>query len=444
MSPNDPSGSNAPGESAVVAPDLPAAIAEEQEVAPLDPLEVPVDATLVEYAAAWFRRVRSGESGVLPVIAGLAVIIVIFQTQSSVFLSAGNLTNLLEQGAVFVLLGMAEVFVLLLGEIDLSTGFTAGVGAVVTAALAAPPKSYPWPVAVLAGLAAAGAIGFIQGQLITRLRLPSFVVTLAGLLGLEGGVIYLIGLQDSNNGGTIRVTNQTIINFVNGSLSPTTGWVVMGLGVAVYAVLAIMRDRRWRASGLVAPPMALTALKIIVMAAAGILLVAVCNTNRGRFAPVRGVPWVVPIIIGVLIAWTVLLERTRFGRYVYAIGGSVEAARRAGVNVRRIRLIAFMLCSLTAGAAGIIYESRLGSISSNIDGGTLVLYAVASAVIGGTSLFGGRGKMIHAVLGGIVIATIYNGMGLIGLTADKQYMVTALVLLCAVAIDAIARRARTA
>jgi D-xylose transport system permease protein len=408
-----------------------------------EPIAVPLEGSLTEYFSAWYRRVRSGESGVLPVVAGLVVIIIIFQSQSSVFLSAANLANLLEQGAPFVLLGMAEVFVLLLGEIDLSIGFVAGVGAVITATLAAPPHNWGWVPSVAAGLAACAAIGFLQGQLITRLGLPSFVVTLAGLLGWEGVLIALVDLQNQDNGGTIRISNNVILDFVSGTLSPTVGWIVMSVGVVLFGVVSFLRDRRRRASGLATPPLALTALKVAITAVAGIVLVVVCNQNRGIFGHLRGVPWVVPIVLGFLIVWSLLLDRTRFGRYVYAIGGNAEAARRAGINVRRIRVLAFTLCSLTAGAGGIIYASRLGSISQDIDGGTLVLYAVAAAVIGGTSLFGGRGKMLHALLGGMVIATIYNGMGLIGLAAQDQYMVTALVLLAAVTIDAVARRGRT-
>ena len=406
------------------------------------PIAVPVEGSLGEYFHAWYRRVRSGESGVLPVVAGLIIIIIIFQTQSSVFLSAANLANLLEQGAPFVLLGMAEVFVLLLGEIDLSIGYVAGIAAVIMATLAAPPHNWGWIPAVAAGLAAAAAIGFLQGQLITRLGLPSFVVTLAGLLGWEGVLIALVSLQNPDNGGTIRISNNVILDFVSGSLSPAVGWIVMSVGVVLYGVLSFVRDKRRRASGLATPPLALTALKVAVTAVAGIVLVVICNQQRGLFGGLRGVPWVVPIVLGVLIAWSLLLDRTRFGRYVYAIGGNAEAARRAGINVPRIRVLAFTLCSLTAGMGGIIYASRLGSISSDVDGGTLVLYAVAAAVIGGTSLFGGRGKMLHALLGGMVIATIYDGMGLIGLSADTQDIVTALVLLAAVAVDAVARRGR--
>jgi D-xylose transport system permease protein len=216
--------------------------------------------------------------------------------------------------------------------------------------------------------------------------------------------------------------------------------------VAVFAILTLRRDRRRAASGLVAPPIRLTAIKIAGMAAAGIVLVAICNTNRGvpgGFV-IRGVPWVVPIVLAFVVCWTFLLNRTRFGRYVYAIGGNSEAARRAGINVRRTRVLAFTLAGFTAAAGMIIYASRLGSMSSDVDGGQIVLYAVAAAVIGGASLFGGRGKMVHALLGGIVIATIYNGMGLLDLSSAVQYMVTALVLLAAVTVDAVSRRGSTA
>ncbi len=220
------------------------------------------------------------------------------------------------------------------------------------------------------------------------------------------------------------------------------GWIVMVAAVAVFGVFTIFRDRRRRASGLVAPPLAMTILKVAVIAAAGVALVLICNTNRSKFAVLQGVPYAVVIVAAFVVAWTFLLTRTRFGRYLYAIGGNAGAARRGGVSLGWNRFWAFTLTGLTAGAAGILYASRLGSISNNIDGGTLVLYAVAAAVIGGTSLFGGRGKMVHALLGGLVIATIYNGLGLLGISAATQFMVTALVLLAAVAIDALARRGR--
>ena len=397
--------------------------------------------TFAEYATAWAKRIRYGESGVLPVVAGLILLVIIFQVQDSVFLSAGNLTNLLVQGSVFVLLGMAEVWVLILGEIDLSIGYLAGVGAVITAILAGAPHNLPWWLAIIAGLAATSAIGALWGVLVIRLRLPSFVVTLAGLLGLEGLLLYLINV--AGTGGTIRLTNNVLLDITNGNLSPSAGWIVGVIAVALFAVVTVVRDRSRRRSGLVAPPLAVTILRVAVVAGATVALVLICNTNRGVLEPLRGVPYVVLIIAGFLVVYTFMLTRLRFGRYLYAIGGNAEGARRGGVSLGWNRLFAFTLTGLTAGAVGVIYASRLGSVSNNVDGGQLVLYAVAAAVIGGASLFGGRGKMVHALLGGLVIATIYNGMGLLGLAASYQYMVTALVLLAAVTIDALARRGRT-
>jgi D-xylose transport system permease protein len=398
--------------------------------------------SLSEYIGAWSKRVRQGESGMLPVVGGLILIAIIFQSQSSKFLSAGNLANLLGQGAPYVLLGMAEVFVLLLGEIDLSIGYLAGVGAVVAVSVTATHHEPAW-LGVIAGLAVTTAIGALQGFLITRLKLPSFVVTLAGYLGLEGVLLYLTNREGGpTSGGTISIPQGSILrDLVFGNLDPAAGWIVMVIAVALFGAFTILRDSRRAAAGLVAPPLAVSLLKIAVIAAAGVAIVIICNINRGlgRF-PVRGVPWSLPIVLGMLFIWTFLLGRTRFGRYVYAVGGNAEAARRAGVNLNRIRLAAFALTGLTAGVAGIVYASYLGSISNDINGGQLVLYAVAAAVIGGTSLFGGRGKMLHAVLGGLVVATIYNGMGLINLNSADQDMVIALVLLAAVTVDAVARR----
>jgi D-xylose transport system permease protein len=402
--------------------------------------------TLGEYMRAWVLRIRNGDSGMLPVIGGLVLIVVIFQSQKSVFLSAANLTNLFTQAATFILFAMAEVFVLLLGEIDLSIGYVGGVSAVVAVATAAPPGNHPWWVAILAGLAVGGAIGAIQGTLITRLRVPSFVVTLAGLLGWQGMLIFLANREGgTNGGGTLRVTNKIMSDLVNGNLSVAAGWVLLIVGLVGFAAFTFVRDGQRRRHGLVVPPVGLAVLRILVVTAAGLAVVLICNTNRGRIAshPVRGVPWVVLVILGTFALWTVLLGRTRFGRYIYAIGGNAEAARRAGINLNRVRTAAFTLTGITAGLAGIILASQLGSISQDVDGGQLVLYAVAAAVIGGTSLFGGRGRMLYAVVGGLVIATIANGMGLIGLSADSQFMVTALVLLAAATVDAIARRNTT-
>jgi D-xylose transport system permease protein len=392
-----------------------------------------------EYVRTSMSRIRAGESGVLPVVGGLILISILFQSLNSHFLTAGNLVNLLVQAAVFSLLAMGEVFVLILGEIDLSVGYVAGLGAVIMADLAGPAHSWPWWSAIGIALLACAAIGAVHGAIITGLGLPSFVVTLAGLLFWQGVLLKILG-----NGGTIPINNDVINNIASANLSTTEGWILMLVLVGIFGLLIWRRDSKRRKAGLVAPPPSVTLAKIGGALLGGVALLLLCNTDRGVIVPIAGVPWVVLLVLGVLVVWTIVLGRTKLGRYMYAIGGSAEAARRAGVNLITIRTTAFVLASLTAGIAGIVYASRLRSISTSIDGGTLVLYAVAAAVIGGTSLFGGRGKAVHGVLGGIVIAAIDNGMGLMGFTAAAKYMVTALVLLAAVTIDALSRRGRVA
>lgn len=399
------------------------------------PPEVVAD-SLGGYLRAWLVRLRAGESGVLPVIVGMFAISIIFQSLNSNFLTAGNLVNLLVQGAVFMTLAMAEVFALLLGEIDLSAGYVAGLSGVIAAELLTTAHgSWPWWAAILAALVISAAIGLLQGTLITRIGLPSFVVTLAGLLGWQGVMLSILG-----TGGTLPIQDKVMNDIANANLTPAASWTVMIALVAVYALTTWRKDARRRASGLVAPPTSVTIVKLVGVALAGVSLVLVCNADRGVLTPIRGMPWVVLIVLGVVTMWSILLGRTRFGRHVYAIGGNAEAARRSGIRLARVRTLCFVLASFTAGIAGIIYASRLRSVSTNIDGGTLVLYAVAAAVIGGTSLFGGRGKAIHAVLGGVVIASIDNGMGLQGFSAASRNIVTAIVLIAAVTVDAIARR----
>jgi len=406
-------------------------------VAETDVPEVPIAEvdSLRDYLRLVWIRIRSGESGVLPVIGGLIVISVLFQSLNSNFLTAGNLVNLLIQGAVYMLLAMGEVFALLLGEIDLSIGFVSGIGGIITAELVKQQYGWSWWAAIAVALLACAAIGALHGTIITRLGVPSFVVTLAGLLGWQGVMLLMLG-----QGGSLPINNNVVNDFASGNLTPAASWIVMIVIVGLLGASTWVHESRRRASGLVAPPVSLTLLKIASFAVAGVVLVLICNTNRGRLIPIKGVPWVVLIVLGVLAAWTFLLGRTKFGRYVYAIGGNAEAARRAGIDLAWIRTFCFMLASFTAGIAGIVYASRLRSVSTALDGGTLVLYAVAAAVIGGTSLFGGRGKAVHAVLGGLVIAAIDNGMGLQGYSAAAKYVVTAIVLLAAVTIDAVARR----
>jgi D-xylose transport system permease protein len=397
--------------------------------------------SLGEYFAAWGRRLRNGESGALPIILGLILIVIFFQLEDSNFLTSGNLVNLLVQAAVYILLGAAEIFALLLSEIDLSVGYTAAVGAFTIAELIAPPVSLPWWLGVIGGLLVTSGLGALQGTLITRLSLPSFIVTLGGLLGFEGVMLELANIDKTAVGGVMSISsNSPIAKLVSSNMSVALSWIALIAGLAVFAGVTLARSRQRRAQGLSTPPLSITLLTIGVTAVGGVVVLLICNANRGLLTPLRGVPWVVPFVILVLLLWSWLLSRTRLGRYIYAIGANPEAARRAGINVARIRTIGFMLCSLTAGLAGLVYESRQGSIATDIDGGNLVLYAVAAAVIGGTSLFGGRGKPLHALLGGIVIAAVFNGLGLMNVTAAVQDMATAVVLIAAVVLDSLVRR----
>jgi D-xylose transport system permease protein len=403
-----------------------------------------------EYFHGWIARVRNGDSGVLPVVAGMVLIAVVFQAISphNVFLSAGNIVNLFQQSAVFMVLAMAECFVLVLGEIDLSVGYVGPLGGIVTIQLVEPATTnWPWWGAIVVGLLVVGLFGFIQGTLITRLRIPSFIVTLAGFLIANG--LCLIALAFGPFSGYPPLVGnsdnvRTISNLMYGNIDPTISWIGMVVIVALLGAALWLRDSRRRRSGLVAPPVGLTIMKIAFIAVVSVVVVAICSVNRAHFGTLAGVPWVILIVLGVLAVWMLLLERTRFGRYLYAIGGNAEAARRAGVDLARVRTVAFVLCAMTAGLAGMLYFSYLGGASNNINGGQLTLYAVAAAVIGGTSLFGGRGRVLHGVLGGLVIGGIYNGMFLLGLKVEWEYMVTGFVLIVAVAIDSLSRRSASA
>ena len=418
------------------APDLTAAAVE------VIPPEI-VAQSLSQYLRAWWARVKGGDAGVLPVAVALIAVTIVFTIVSpnNVFFSAKNLVNLFDQSAVFIVLAMGEGFVLLLGEIDLSIGYVAAIGGIVAANLVQPDPNWPWWAAIVAGLLVCAAIGAIQGTIITRLRMPAFVVTLAGYLLWFGVMIIILGTAGGVGiTSTILANQQALYGIVYSYIDPIIAWIGLAVVVGLLGAAMWRRDAGRRRSGLVAPPVGLTLAKIASVAAAGIAVVAVCNVDRGSFLPIVGVPWVVPLVLVVLAAWTVLLERTQFGRHMYAVGGNPEAARRAGINVARVRTWAFVLCSATAGLAGIIYASQLGGMNTNINGGQLVLYAVAAAVIGGTSLFGGRGRAIHGLLGGLVIGAIYNGLYLLGLPIQWQLIVTGLVLLAAVSVDSLSRR----
>jgi D-xylose transport system permease protein len=399
--------------------------------------------SLSQYFRASWARVRGGNSGVLPVVLGLVVVAIGFQIANSKFLSAQNLVNLFEQSTVYMLLAIAEIFALLLGEIDLSVGLVMGLGSVVVAELVQPTgANLPWWLAIIVTLVACAGVGFIQGSMVARLRMPSFIVTLGGLLILEGVAIIVLGGSLVGIGNSAFHNEVVIYDIFWGSFTPLVSWILMAVIVGAAGVGLWLREASKRRHGLEAPPPSLTALKILLMAVSGIALVAICNVNRAHFGVIEGVPYIILIVLVVLVACTVLLQRTRFGRYVYAIGGNAEAARRAGVSLPSIRTWCFILSAVISGIAGVLFASWQVSLTTNIikASNSYVLLAVAAAVIGGTSLFGGRGKTIHGVLGGLVIGAIYNGLYLLGVQSQWIDVVVAAVLLAAALIDVLSRR----
>ena len=397
--------------------------------------------SLGDYLQAWWRRIKSGESGAVPIIAGLIAIIIFFQIERSAFLTNQNLVNLFEEAAIYIVLGAAETFVLLLSEIDLSIGYGVGIGGFVIAELIAPPVNFPWWLGIIGGVVAVGFLGFVQGTLITQLGLPSFIVTLGGQLGLLGIMLELANVDPTAVGGAIQVApTSPIYKLVNSNMSPSLGWIALAACLALFAAVKLARQRSRRARGLHTQPIGVTLLTLASVTVAGVLLVYICNSNRSALAVVRGMPWVIPFVLVIILAYSWLLSRTRTGRYIYAVGNNPEAARRAGIKVNRIVTFAFVMSGATAALGGAIYVSTQGSMATDIDGGGLVLFAVAAAVIGGTTLFGGRGRMVNALLGGVIIAVVYNGLALMGVQAAVQDMATALVLIAAVALDAVVRR----
>jgi D-xylose transport system permease protein len=397
--------------------------------------------SLSDYFRAWGQRIKNGESGALPVLVGLVAIVIFFQLERSTFLTSGNLVNLLVQASTFIMFGAAEIFVLLLSEIDLSLGYGAGVGAFVIAEMIAPPVSLPWWLGILCGLAAMAVLGLIQGTLIARLNLPSFIVTLGGYLGFLGLMQEVANADSTAVGGVIQInTSSPVYKLVWANIPTAVGWIALAVCVVAFAVFSVWQNRSRRSRGLTAPPLGVTLLTVALAAVGGIVLLLICNSNRGNLSPLRGMPYVIPLVLVILVIYSWVLGRTRTGRYLYAVGNNPEAARRAGINVKWIVTFGFMMASFTAGFAGLIYESDQGSMSIDINGGQLVLFAVAAAVIGGTSLFGGRGKIMNALLGGIVIAAVFNGLGLMGVSNAVQDIVTAIVLIAAVTLDSLVRR----
>ncbi len=406
--------------------------------------------SLGQYLRAWWLQVRSGNSGVLPVVLAIVIVGVVFEiiTPQHAFLRPSNLVYVFGLSTVYMVLAIAETAVLLLAEVDLSVGAVALIGGLIAFKLVQQPgPDWPWWAAILAALAVCGVIGAAQGALTAVVKIPSFVVTLAGFLLFSGLLVVILGGADSSVNLNTSDPNQNVIyEMVQGLITPVAGWIILAVLVVAVGASLWLRTAARRRQGLTAPPPALIAIRIGLVAIVGTAVVIICNANRGTsLKTVAGVPWVIPIVLVVLGVWTLVLGRTRFGRYMYAIGGNPEAARRAGVSLVAIRVWAFVLCSATAALGGILLGSFFfGQYSTNTaDPGQLVLYSIAAAVIGGVSLFGGRGKAVHGILGGLLIGGIAYGVSLLNLgslSTPLQYILPGGVLLLAVLVDVLSRR----
>jgi D-xylose transport system permease protein len=388
----------------------------------------------------YLNRLRGGDMRSLPAILGLVLLVIIFSFASDTFTTKLNIANLVTQAGPICVLALALVPVLLLGEIDLSAGVAGSVGAMTTALLIV-DHGQGWVVATLAGLAVGAVIGLAIGLLVARLGIPSFVVTLAFFLGLQGVLLKFIG-----QGGSVRFNDDVLRGLAIKNVPPTAGWIGAAVIVVAFGLLALRTYRTQVARGLQHPPMSLVLIRIGLLAVVLFGVVAFMNQNRSRNPnfPIEGVPRMLIVVVALLILWTFILTRTRYGRHIYAVGGNAEAARRAGINVIRIRTSVFVCCTAMAVVSGILLAANTGKVSPGSGGGNTLLYAVGAAVIGGTSLFGGKGRAIDAIIGGLVIATVNNGLLLLNNASWINYVVTGGVLLLAASVDAISRRRRSA
>jgi len=378
------------------------------------------------------RQLGRGELGSVRVLVAIAVIWTIFAISNDRFLSAFNLTNLSLQIAAVATISIGVVLVLLLGEIDLSVGAVSGLAAAVVAVLSV-KNGWASEIALLAGLLVGTVIGLFNGFMNTVFKIPSFVVTLAGLLAWQGALLAVLGST-----GSVNLPDNTLItDMTHEFFSEGVGWAI-GIGAAaVYAASAFMARRRRIAAGLEATPIAPLVVRVAVVAAAILVAVAILNSDRG-------VPYAVAIVVTLMVLFTFITERTRYGRHIYAVGGNAEAARRAGIPINKIRVSVFALASTLAAFGGILAASRLFAVNQQSGSGDILLLAIAGPVIAGTSLFGGRGFIWSAMLGAIVIGSISNGMDLLGLDSDVKFMITGAVLLAAVTIDAATKLRRQA
>jgi len=469
-------------------PDAPETAAETKSSDTNRPADFGIDTTAKSTSEAirgYFNGLRGGELGALPALLGLLALFILFTALASdTFPSLLNLANLLQQGAGQTVIAMGLVFVLLTGEIDLAAGTASGLTAAVMAlhlvskgnllgamgttvfilfavvlllavvlaailrvwsgtALAAvallllvigfPPN--PW-LEMLLAICTGVAIGCITGYLVSKVGMPSFVVTLALFIAWQGVILQLIG-----DGGTLGLRDPVLNAVANGNLSTLGSWILFIVAAGGYAAVMLNRQISRRRLGLVAQPTGLVLIKIVAVVVLAAVATFLLTLNRSPGATqISGIPYVVPIVLVLLVAGTYVLDRTRFGRHIYAVGGNREAARRAGIDVVKIRGAVFIISSAFAAIGAIIYSSKVGSVSPSAGGGNTLLFAVGGAVIGGTSLFGGRGRISNAVIGGAVLATVNNGMGLLGQPASVVFLVNGIVLLLAAGVDVLSRR----
>jgi D-xylose transport system permease protein len=393
--------------------------------------------TLKTAASDYWARVKSGDIGSLPAVLGLIALCAVFTALSSSFLTPGNFANLLTQAAGVIVIAMGLIFVLLLGDIDLSAGYSAGVSGAVLVILVT-NHHWSWAPALAVSIAAGVVMGLVIGWLVSYLGIPSFVVTLAMFLAFQGILLLLAG-----EGGTIPISDNTVLAIENSNMKPLISWAFYIGASALYVLSGLRKIAVRRKAGLKTELIQLWICKtvgLLALCGAAVLALNAERSNNVKIVSLKGIPDVVPLILGILVVGTFFLSRTSYGRHLYAVGGNAEAARRSGINVKQVRLMAFVICSALAAIAGLIFVSRANSVSPTTGGNATLLYAVGAAVIGGTSLFGGKGKMRDAILGGLVVAVIDNGMGLLGYSAGIKYIVTGLVLLVSAGVDALSRR----
>jgi D-xylose transport system permease protein len=387
----------------------------------------PANTELPHSGRELLQKIRTGDLGSLRVLILLAIIWVIFQVQEDRFLSSVNLTNLALQITAVGLISVGVVLVLLLGEIDLSVGAVSGLCAAIFAVLSVKNGWATLP-ALLVAIGAGTLIGIFQGFISTRFGIPTFVVTLAGLLGWQGAQLQVLG-----DTGTVNLEVGLVTDLTSTFLSSALGWIVALAGIALFAAMTVAGRTRRVKAGLTAPSVGLVGVRIGAVAVAALGAVLVLNNDRG-------VPVAALILIGFVAVFDFVLRRTKFGRYVFSVGGNAEASRRAGIKVARIRIVVFALASSMAAVGGIMAASRLLAVNQSSGGSDLLLLAIAGPVIAGTSLFGGRGSAWHALLGALVIGSISNGMDLLALASPVKLMITGAVLIAAVIVDASVRR----